>query len=177
MILGCPTFELSDADSATLQRACQQPGHYTVRVAPLACTQVLHSHGFYYCDTLIEPYCRPDWLLEHPHPEVGLLPQPPLSELLAIAHGAFVHGRFHRDPAINRAHAEARYAQWFEQLHTSGKVWGLTWRQDLLAFIAVEGNQLVLHATASHARGQGKAKYLWSPLCRLLFERGQTTTA
>ena len=90
MILGCPTFELCDVHPATLQRACQQPGHYTVSVAPLACTQALHSHGFYYCDTLIEPYCRPDWLLEHPHPEVGLLPQPPLSELLAIAHDAFV---------------------------------------------------------------------------------------
>ncbi len=172
MILGCPTFELCDANAATLLRASQQPGHYTVRVDPLACTQALHNHGFYYCDTLIEPYCRPDWLREHPHPEVGLLPHPPLNELLAIASGAFVHGRFHRDPRIGRAQAEARYARWLEQLHASGKVWGLTWQQDLQAFVAVEGNQLVLHATASHARGQGKSKFLWSALCRLLFERG-----
>lgn len=173
-MLGRPSFELTDTSAQALQWAVQHSGHHSVRVDPLACTRALHAHGFYYCDTLIEPHCQPGWLIEHPHPAVALHPSPPLAALEAIASGAFVHGRFHRDPYLARERAEQRYRQWLGQLHSAGKVWGVSMQQQVLAFIAVEGNQLVLHALAEGARGQGWAKFFWSPLCRLLFEQGQT---
>ena len=173
-MFGLPSFELSDTSAAALGWASRQRGHHTVRVDPLACTRALHEHGFYYSDTLIEPHCQPGWLIEHPHPAVALHASPALAELEAIASGAFVHGRFHRDPYVPRAQAERRYQQWLGQLHAAGKVWGVSMQQQVLAFIAVEGNQLVLHALAEGARGRGWAKYFWSPLCRLLFEQGHT---
>ena len=173
-MLGVPSFELTDTSAAALSWASRQRGHHTVRVDPLACTRALHAHGFYYCDTLVEPYCQAAWFIEHPHPAVALHPSPALAELEAMASGAFVHGRFHRDPYVPRAQAEQRYRQWLGQLHGAGKVWGISMQQQVQGFVAVEGNQLVLHALAEGARGRGWAKYCWSPLCRLLFEQGQT---
>ena len=54
--LGRDAYELSSAALEVLRQA-RAPGHYTVKVDPLADKRALHEHGFYYCDTLIEPYC------------------------------------------------------------------------------------------------------------------------
>jgi ribosomal protein S18 acetylase RimI-like enzyme len=89
-----------------------------------------------------------------------------------MCHGAFSHGRFHRDFNLSKVQADQRYDKWLMQLHGAGKVYGVCYRGKLAAFIAVDGNKLVLHAVDSSMRGRGLAKYLWTPVCRMLFEAG-----
>ena len=148
------------------------PGHYSVKVDPLSDNRILHENGFYYCDTLLEPYCGRDRLAGASHPDATLIREAPLADLLTICHGAFVHGRFHRDFSIRREQADRRYGEWLKQLHAAGKVHGLLHRGGLAGFIAAEGGKLVLHAVAQQHRGRGLARYWWSTLCRELFDAG-----
>lgn len=171
---GLPTYELADASAASLQLAAQTPGHHTVRVDPLASKQLLHEHGFYYCDTLIEPCCAAGNLKALAHPEAGISKNAGWQELYAICHGAFSHGRFHRDFNLDRARADLRYDNWLKQLHEQRNVYGLLWRNELAGFIAHDGNKLVLHAVAGPYRGKGLARYWWSAVCAELFDAGCT---
>lgn len=41
------------------RRALRQPGHYTVKVEPLAVKEMLGEFGCYYYDTLPELHCTP----------------------------------------------------------------------------------------------------------------------
>jgi ribosomal protein S18 acetylase RimI-like enzyme len=169
--LGCDTFELAHAgrDALALVKA---PGHYTVKVDPLSDKRALHENGFYYCDTLLEPCCSPERLAGEVHADATLANGVPLDGVLEICHGAFSHGRFHRDFGVPRERADRRYDRWLGQLHAAGKVRGLLWRGELAGFIAHEGGLLVLHAVAKQCRGQGLARYWWTALCRELFAAG-----
>ena len=171
-VFGLDAYELTDLKRETLATAARMPGHYTVRIDPLASKQLLHEYGFYYCDTLVEPYCQALRLRAFDHPEVRASRDIALAPLLAIGHGAFAHGRFHRDFNLPRAQADRRYDNWLTQLHAAGKVYGLQYRDEVAGFIAADGNRLVLHAIAEQLRGQGLAKYLWTPVCRALFALG-----
>jgi ribosomal protein S18 acetylase RimI-like enzyme len=169
--LGCDSFELADAGAEALAQATA-PGHYTVKVDPLSDKRLLHENGFYYCDTLLEPYCTRERLAGATHPDAQLTREAPLADVLRIGHGAFSHGRFHRDFGIPRERADRRYDGWLEQLHQAGKVCGLLHRGTLAGFIAAEDARLVLHAVAQPHRGRGLAKYWWTALCRELFAAG-----
>ncbi len=171
--LGVPCFELRDPGEATLARAAREPGHYTVRVDPLAPKRLLHEHGFYYCDTLLEPHCTPERFAARPSPEAGIARAPALDGVLAICHGAFAHDRFHRDFNVPRTGADARYDRWLVQLHAAGRVRGLLHGGELAGFAAVVGGKLVLHALAERFRGRGLAPGLWTALCRELFAAGE----
>lgn len=166
--LGCDTFELANA-SAEAMAQLGAPGHYTVKVDPLSDKRILHENGFYYCDTLLEPYCGRERFAGATHPDATLTREAPLADLLPICHGAFDHGRFHRDFRIRRELADRRYDEWLKQLHAAGKVHGLLHRGGLAGFIAAEGGKLVLHAVAQQHRGRGLARYWWTALCRELF--------
>ena len=169
---GLDTYELADASAETLRAAVRTPGHHTVRVDPLASKQLLHEHGFYYCDTLIEPHCTAVKLKVSAHPDAAIGKNADCQELLAICQGAFAHGRFHRDFNLDRACADARYNNWLRQLYDQECVYGLIWRGDLAGFIAYSGNSLVLHAVAESHRGKGLAKYWWSAVCTELLGAG-----
>lgn len=169
---GVPTYELADASASSLRLAAQTPGHHTVRVDPLASKQLLHESGFYYCDTLIEPRCTADRLKICTHPETAISKNVTWQELYPICHGAFSHGRFHRDFNLSRASADLRYDTWLKQLHEQQNVYGLFWRNELSGFIAYTGNKLVLHAVAGPFRGKGLAKYWWGAVCTGLFGAG-----
>ena len=171
--LGCEAYELSSAAPETLALA-RAPGHYTVRVDPHADKRILHEHGFYYCDTLIEPYCAARDFEPQPHPAAGLDRAPRLEPLLAMCRGAFRHGRFHRDFNVERARADRRYENWLGTLHAAGKVYGLTWEGETAGFIAHEGGKLVLHALGEKHRGRGLARYLWSAACVDRVQQGAT---
>jgi ribosomal protein S18 acetylase RimI-like enzyme len=142
-------------------------------VDPLADKRALHEHGFYYCDTLIEPFCAARDFKPRAHPAAGILRDTALAPLLAICRGAFRHDRFHRDFSVERARADLRYENWLKTLHGSGKVYGLTWENEVAGFIAHEGGKLVLHALGEQHRGRGLARYLWSAVCVDLARRGQ----
>lgn len=169
---GVPTYELPDASAESLRLAVQTPGHHTVRVAPLASKQLLHEHGFYYCDTLIEPCCVAGKLKALAHPEATISKNAGWEALHVICHGAFSHGRFHRDFNLDRTRADLRYDNWLKQLHEQHSVYGLLWRNELAGFIGHSGNKLVLHAVAEAYRGKGLAKYWWSAVCAELFGAG-----
>lgn len=162
--LGCEAWELKSVAPRAFAQV-RAPGHYTVKVDPLADTRIVHENGFYYCDTLIEPFCPADELRALPHPAARFIRDAGLEPLLAICHGAFEHGRFHRDFNVDRTRADLRYENWLRSLHAAGKVYGLLWEDELAGFIAHEEAKLVLHAMGRKHRGRGVAKHLWSAVC------------
>lgn len=170
--LGCDAWELASAEPKVLAQA-RAPGHYTVRVDPRADKHALHEIGFYYCDTLVEPFCAAGEFKPQPHPAAGISRDTALEPLLAICRGAFQHGRFHRDFNVERARADLRYENWLRALHAAGKVYGLTWENEIAGFIAHEGGKLVLHALGEKHRGRGLARYLWSAVCVDLARQGE----
>ncbi|MEW6313111.1 MAG: GNAT family N-acetyltransferase [Pseudomonadota bacterium] len=169
---GMPTYEITEYTQAALQAAQSVPGHYTIKVDPLANKRLLHEHDFYYCDTLLEPHCGKANLRHFAHDEVTVTRDISLETLLAICHGAFTHGRFHRDFNLPRTQADLRYDSWLKQLHGEGKVYGLLFRNKPAGFIACNGAHLALHAIAEDLRGQGLAKYFWGAACEKLFAAG-----
>lgn len=169
---GLPTWELLEYSEAVLQQAAQTPGHYTIKVGPLADKRLLHEYGFYYCDTLIEPYCNAARLRTVQHLEATVSKEVNARQALAICHGAFAHGRFHRDFNLNQAAADLRYDNWLKQSLEAQQVYGLYWQGTLAGFIGCSGNSLVLHALAEKYRGKGLSKYWWSAVCGELLAIG-----
>jgi GNAT superfamily N-acetyltransferase len=171
-VFGLETFEILDLTDEILEAVTRSTGHYTIKVKPLSNKESLHRHGFYYCDTLIEPFCRRERFIFHNHESVKVSQNVPLDNMLAICHSAFTMDRFHRDFSIDLESADRRYANWLRQLHSEGNVYGLMFGSDLAGFIGFSGGRLVLHALAQGFRGQGLAKYLWSAACREFFGQG-----
>ena len=171
--LGIDTFEIKAATPEAMAQMQRAPGHYTVKVDPLAPKRLLHEHGFYYCDTLIEPYCAEKDFVAHRSPDAGVTRNVALDKVMQICHGAFVHGRFHRDFNVARARADARYDRWLAEMHAKGQVYGLLYREEPAGFAAVIGSKLVLHALAEAHRGRGRARFLWTALCEALFAAGE----
>lgn len=171
---GVESYEIMALSRQALELAVNEPGHYTIRMDPLASKKLVQDYGFYYCDTLIEPYCPFDRFSGFEHSGVEITADMDLNLLLEICHGAFSHGRFHRDFNLSRINADQRYDNWLRQLHVAGKVYGLMYHGTLIGFIAAEGNTLVLHAVAESFRGHGLAKFLWTPVCKSLYAKGYT---
>lgn len=169
---GMHTAEIVEHSEAALRQAMQTRGHYTIKVDPLADKRLLHEYGFYYCDTLIEPYCAAGKLRAFSHPEAAISKEADLTALLTICHGAFAHGRFHRDFNLDKARADLRYDNWLRQLYEKNAVYGLLWRGELAGFIAYADNCLVLHTVAEAQRGKGRAKYWWSAVSTELISAG-----
>jgi len=171
---GVPTWELVEYSEAALQQAEKTPGHHTLRVDPLADKHALQNYGFYYCDTLIEPYCTGSRLRHFYDAEATVARCTEVDVLSKICHGAFAHGRFHRDFNLSKAAADLRYDNWLMQLIEAGQVYGLYWQGLLAGFVGYSENNLVLHAVAEQFRGKGYSKYWWSGVCAELFAAGQT---
>jgi len=172
-IFGIPTFELADASEALLRQALLQPGHYTVKVSPLADKGLLHRYGFYYCDTLIEPFCDAARFTPYGR-ESGMAIDfaVPLEKVLPICDHNFAFGRFHRDFNLEETAADRRYRQWLEQLHAQGGAVGLQYYGETVGFIAYQDSKLLLHAIHPSHQGKGLAKQFWSLLCERLFAEG-----
>jgi len=171
-VFGMDTYEIIAPSKDELIAATCIPGHYTARIEPLSSKQWLHEYGFYYCDTLIEPCCTVKRFSAHYDTAVSVNQDIALSHLLTICHGAFSHDRFHRDFNLPIEKADQRYDIWLSQLYHAGQVHGLLYQGELIGFIAVDKNKLILHAITESIRGRGLAKYLWTPVCRLLFDQG-----
>lgn len=172
--LGIDAFEIKVATAEAMTQMQQAPGHYTIRVGPLASKRLLHEHGFYYCDTLIEPHCAEKDLVAHRSPDAAVTRDVTIDAVMQVCHGAFVHGRFHRDFNIDRARADARYDRWLAEMHAQGQVYGLQYRGQLAGFAAAIGGKLVLHAVAEAHQGRGRARFLWTVLCEALFAAGES---
>ena len=171
-VFGIPCYEIDGFTPESAQWAQQHPGHYTARISPLANKQALEQQGFYYCDTLIEPFCSKEQFVAHQDKRASLSKVVALEDLLQISKQAFSFGRFHKDFNLSKTLADQRYDDWLTQLYKEGKVIGLHFDEKLVGFIAVDNSHLVLHAMHSQFRGQGIAKFLWSAVCTELFASG-----
>ena len=172
-IFNIPCYELFKPDEQSLNQASKNPGHYTVKVEALADKALLHHYGFYYTDTLIEPYATQDQFTPHKHPEATVDSHPSLDKLLPMCDKSFVYGRFHRDFNLPADQADQRYKQWLSQLHAEGAVLGLRYQSDMMGFIAFNGGDLLLHSIAARFRGQGIAKHVWTAAIEYLFSIGE----
>lgn len=172
-VFDLPCFEIDKPYEAALALAANTPGHYTVRVEPLADKGLLHRHGFYYTDTLIEPSCTPEHFIPRPHPDAGIDIAPSLEKLLPLCDESFVYGRFHRDFNLHAAQADQRYRQWLTQISRENGVLGLRFAGELAGFIAHDGGNLLLHAVAENFRGRRLAKHLWTAAIEHLFRQGE----
>lgn len=170
---GRDCYEITALEEQALHAAATRPGHYSIKIEPLVSKALLHQYGFYYCDTLIEPHCQRDHFHGYHDPRARCSRDATLDDLLAICHGAFEHGRFHRDFNLPRAQADLRYDNWLRQVHAAGKAYGLYFDGQLAGFMAVDGSRLVLHAMAPQFRGRGLAKFLWTAVCDELYAQGQ----
>jgi L-amino acid N-acyltransferase YncA len=171
---GMPTWELTEYSAAALQQAAQTTGHHTIKVDPLADKRMLQEHGFYYCDTLIEPYCGASRLRPALHADAAIAGEPDAAQALAICHGAFAHGRFHRDFNLSKDAADLRYDNWLKQLLDKKQVYGLYWQGALAGFVGYDGNSLLLHAVAEAYRSKGCSKFWWSAACEELLAAGNS---
>lgn len=169
---GMPTWELLEYSEPALQLAASTAGHHTIKVDPLADKRLLHQYGFYYCDTLIEPSCDAKRLRAVQHADATFSKDVDGAAALEICHGAFAHGRFHRDFNLPAAAADLRYDNWLKQLLEAGQVYGLYWQGRFAGFIGCNANVLVLHAVSEAHRGQGRAKFWWSAVCGDLLRSG-----
>lgn len=183
--LGLPAWELREYSAAALDAADATPGHQSIKVDPLADKRALHERGFYYADTLLETRATRDRLralkpvdghdMSVAAKLVSISRDFDLDAALAICHGAFAHGRFHRDFQVDAGAANLRYDNWLRQLAAAGHVYGLFAGHELAGFIGYSGNSLVLHAVAPAHRGRGLAKYWWRQVICELFAAGHPT--
>ncbi|MDQ6972544.1 MAG: GNAT family N-acetyltransferase [Mariprofundaceae bacterium] len=176
-VFGKACYEITDLSEDGLAGAVARPGHYTVKIDPLADKGPLHRHGFYYTDTLLEPVCRPGQLVSYPHSAVAIDKAVQLADVQNICSHAFAYGRFHRDFNLPREQADQRYVQWLGQMHAEGHVLGLLYEGELSGFVAFHMDadacaSLLLHALNESFRGRGLAKFLWSAVCDYLFAQG-----
>jgi ribosomal protein S18 acetylase RimI-like enzyme len=171
-VFGCFTAEINAYTEDAIQACYKTPGLYTLKINPLADKALASQHGFYYCDTLLQPVCKSTDLVtfENSNTSISLITNKEV--LLDICSNAFTHGRFHRDFHITKQQADQRYVNWLNELIDNGTVFSLLYQGEVAGFIATKNNQLLLHAVAKHFRGQGLAKFWWSSVCRALFEQG-----
>lgn len=171
---GCDCYEIGALEEDALREASVRTGHYSIKVEPVASKALLHQYGFYYCDTLLEPYCPRERFTGNRDPRASYSRDDVLTDLLEICHGAFAHGRFHRDFNLPHAQANLRYDNWLRQVHAAGSAYGLRFDGLLAGFLAVDDNRLVLSALAEPFRGRGLGKLLWTVVCDELFRQGHT---
>lgn len=171
-VFGLDTFEIQSISVEVLEYAVRIPGHYTVKVDPLSSKKLLHDYGFYYCDTLIEPFCTTERLVSYKHDNISISREVSINDLIDISHGAFSHGRFHRDFNLDRRHADIRYDNWLRELYNAGDCFGLLYEKEVAGFIGYKKNKIVLHALSGKYKGRGLAKYFWSTACEGLFALG-----
>lgn len=170
--LGTACYEIEQIADNQLVQLVLDPGHYTAKIDPLASKEQLHTHGFYYCDTLLEPYCSRQKIKLFAVDGIELSNEIRLEDLLPVCNGAFSHGRFHRDFHFSAQLADLRYNNWFKQLYQEENIYGFLYYGDIAGFICCHENKLVLHAMAPAYRGKGLAKYFWSAVCQQLFNAG-----
>lgn len=170
---GIDTYEIVEPTEDVLKQAMQMEGHFTVKIDPLANAEPLHRHGFYYCGTLIEPYCQKEWFRSYPDENVFLVRRVDDFEALKeISDGSFVHGRYHRDFQLERSVADKRYANWLHQMYKKNNIFSLYYKDELAGFFGFEDQHILLYTHRAELRGKGLAKCLWTAACEELFAYG-----
>jgi len=169
---GMKTFEIRTLSKEVIEKAVKMKGHFTFKANPLHSKKLLHDYGFYYCDTLIEPYCPREAFVSFKHDDIRFVSDINVENLADMSNYEFFHGRFHRDFNINKDLADLRYAEWLKELYRSGNVFGFLFKKDVAGFFGFKANKILLHAINKKYKGKGLAKYFWSLACKELFSKG-----
>lgn len=173
-VFGIDTYEIRHISEQILDQIKKIHGHFSVKVSPLFPKKILHDYGFYYCDSLIEPYCIRKWFIFHEHKKISISKNVTIESLTDFSRYRFTYDRFHRDFNLEKALADLRYENWLRELYKSGKCFGLLYNGEVAGFFAFDSNKIVLHALEEQYKGQGMAKYFWSVACRELFISGNS---
>jgi RimJ/RimL family protein N-acetyltransferase len=173
-IFGIDTYEITELSKNVLEKIKDKPGHFTVKLNPLQSKELLHQYGFYYCDTLIEPFCAVEHFNPSYNERVFVSSNIDIRSLTDLCYDTFQYDRFHRDFHMDHRAADERYAHWLMDIHKTGDVWALLYENDCAGFFACEKNRILLHALKAKYRGKGLAKFFWSAGCAKLFSAGYT---
>jgi ribosomal protein S18 acetylase RimI-like enzyme len=170
--LGCSAWNVKQTDEDTLREASTLPGLIVARLPACEDKRILHRFGFYYVDTLIEPYCDSKRLRAFCDPRTSISSEFDLSIALELACSGFEHGRFYRDHSISRKVAGERYRNWLKDLILRDQVVGLFLEKRQAGFIALQNGYFKLHAVGQNYRSMGLAKYWWYLACIREIQRG-----
>lgn len=171
---GFPTYELKNLDSEVISQLKNIKGHITIKVDPLISKEELALNGFYYCDTLLTPYCKKEEFVNFENENVTIKTDSDFDSYANIClNNTFQHGRYHRDFNIDNKLADKRYYSWLEQLYNESRVLTLMYKDDVAGFFGYKENNILLHAISDKYRGKGLAKYFWSEACNFLFSKGE----
>ncbi len=171
-VFGIDTYEIKSISENELKKALSVPGHYTIRVEPLSSKEILNKYGFYYCDTLIEPYCTHDNFVFFENKKASLRQDVDIENAISVIKGSFLYSRFRRDFNLDNQLSDMRYEQWLREIYSSGNLLTLVFDEKFAGFFGYTGGRIELHALADEFRGKGVSKYLWSAACEELFKNG-----
>lgn len=170
---GIPTYEIQSLSEEILKNTIQKPGHYSIHISPQTSKKLLHQFGFYYVDTLIEPFCRQRDFIPYEHPQVTLSSEIKIEDFRSICHGAF-KGRFHRDFNIDSKLADSRYNVWLEQFFQERRILGIYFENDPAAFMGYQDDKIQLYASNKQYRSRGFGKFLLGAACQWLLNKKYT---
>ncbi|HET7628499.1 MAG TPA: GNAT family N-acetyltransferase [Bacillales bacterium] len=165
------TFVLDEASEETLRQTCE-PGHYTVKMDPLASKKAVVMHGFYYGDTLLKPVVSRSTFRPFKNDRCAVADMSNIAAAQQIAAAVYRHDRFHRDFNMSNSGADKRFANWLAQLHEEDTVWKLTHDESLAGFAGIQDDHIVLYGMRPSFQGRGFSKYFWSLICKKLFANG-----
>lgn len=171
-VFGIDTYELKEYSEKSLRSIQSISGHFTLRLNPLEDKKLINQYGFYYADTLIEPYLRKEFFHKNLVSNYKINLSPDIEELIPICRDAFAYDRFHRDPNLKKEQSDDRYVNWLKEFSTKGKVMTTMSENETTAFFCNDKGRLLLHAVSDTFRGKGLAKYFWTEVIDHLFQLG-----
>jgi len=170
-----PCYEIKDYSIELLDSIKSSPGHYTIRLSPLESKKILHTYGFYYCDSLLEISCNKNSFncFEQP-PDLDLKLDEVSDEkiLFKRSKNLFYFDRFHRDFNLTNIDSDHRYEKWLSKIIASGTIYSCLLNNEVVGYIALEKNRFLLHAIFKDYQGKGLSKFFWSLACKQVFDAG-----
>ncbi len=173
-VFGIDTYELKEYSKESLNSISSISGHFTLRLDPLEDKELVNKYGFYYADTLIEPYLSKENFKKNLESKYEINLSPDVEELIPICRNAFAYDRFHRDSNLKKELSDERYVNWLKEFSTKGKVMTTMSEKQTTAFFCYDKGKLLLHAVSEKFRGKGLAKYFWTEVIDSLFQLGFT---
>lgn len=166
------TYEVTSLTEEALNETDQYDGHYTIKVDPMANTELLFKHGFYYMDTMIEPVCQKKDLQLIEQEGTSISKNYVTEDVYAIAEEVFEISRFHRDFHIPSFMADLRYMNWVRDLQEKDLIIALYDHGELAGFYGYEDDKVLLLGIKETFRGKGLTKAFTSKCCQAQFELG-----
>ncbi|WP_130860573.1 GNAT family N-acetyltransferase [Gracilibacillus phocaeensis] len=151
------TYQLTEYREEALQETNKVEGHFTIKVDPFADKSILQQYGFYYVDTLSEPFCKREHFLADRAGDITFTKDYDNDQVLTIAEGAFQGGRYHRDFNVPNDLADLRYRNWVKDLIDQDLILAYVQQGNVDGFFAYQEEHVLLMAMHKRVRGKGFA--------------------